>query len=75
MIAIAKLVHDKQAMMFFSFLIGFGVSIFISNKKPGMIPSLALPLKELEGRIVKYEDKCYSYHAEDAKCDGLNKHG
>ena len=31
--------------------------------------TLALPLEEVEGKVISFGKKCYTYHAEDARCE------
>ena len=34
--------------------------------------TLALPIKDVEGKVINYNGKCYSYRAEDRACEILS---
>jgi hypothetical protein len=31
--------------------------------------TLAVPVSDIEGKTVPFNKKCYTYHAEDARCE------
>lgn len=68
MIDIAKIMHDKKAAAFFSFIIGFGLMILLFHRPFGSQSALSMPVSDIEGKIVNVDGKCYSYKSEDAKC-------
>ena len=68
----SKIIHDKRAMIFFSFIIGLGVSVLLFHKPFGYKKYLSLPVSEIEGKTVKVDGKCYSYKSEDSKCASTN---
>ena len=55
-----------------SFIIGMGVAIMLFHKPFKTKPSLALPIEEIEGKIISFNKKCYKYHAEDSQCEILS---
>jgi hypothetical protein len=68
MIDIAKIVHDKKAAAFFSFIIGLGIAVLLFHKPFGHQQALSMPVADIEGKPVKVGGKCYSYTSEDVKC-------
>ena len=68
MIDISKIVHDKKAAAFFSFVIGLGIAVLLFHKPFGHQQALSMPVADIEGKPVKINGKCYSYTSEDAKC-------
>lgn len=53
----------------FSFVIGLGLAAILFHRKYESIRTLAIPLQEATGRIVKADGKCYRYRVEDASCE------
>jgi hypothetical protein len=72
---LAKIVHDKQASAFLSFLIGLGVAILFFHKPFQYKQRLSLPVHQIEGKHIRHGDKCYSYYTEDTLCPLVNKNG
>ncbi len=68
MIDFAKVLHDKKASSFLSFLIGLGVTVLFFHKPFVSKKFLSLPVSRIEGKVVKHGDKCYIYKSEDVKC-------
>lgn len=75
MIDMSKFLNDPSSKGFFSFLIGFGISVLLFHRPFSYQQSLSVPLSKLEGKQVRQEGKCYTYHAEDTLCPHTNKHG
>jgi hypothetical protein len=73
MIDFAKLLHDKKGVSFLSFLIGMGIVILFFHKPYDSKRFLSIPVSEIERRVVKHGDKCYTYVAEDCLCSSVNK--
>lgn len=71
MIRITELFRNKNSFAFFSFIIGFGITVLLLSKPIISTPMLALPASDIEGKIVKVDGKCYSYRVEDADCENL----
>ena len=69
MIQIQKLLHNERSLSFFSFLIGMGLIIMMFHKTLHSKITLALPIEDVEGKIINYNGKCYSYRAEDRACE------
>ena len=59
---------NKETKIFFSFIIGLGISILAFHKPFSSINHLSIPVSQIEGRVIKHEDKCYSYASEDIDC-------
>jgi hypothetical protein len=72
MIQIQKILHNERSLSFFSFLIGMGLVIMMFHKPFLSKITLALPLKDVEGKVINYNGKCYSYRAEDRACEILS---
>jgi hypothetical protein len=68
MIDVSKILRNKNSTNFFSFIIGLGLAILLFHKPFGYKQFLSLPVSDIEGKIIKVDDKCYSYKSEDVKC-------
>jgi hypothetical protein len=68
MIDVSKILHDKKAAAFFSFIIGMGLMILLFHRPFGSQQSLSMPVSEIEGKPIRIQGRCYSYTSEDAKC-------
>jgi len=66
---IMQIFRNTKASPFFSFLIGFGISIMLFHKPIKTRSTLALPVSDVEGQVIKYNQKCYKYSAEDTHCE------
>ena len=73
MIEFSKLLHDKKATAFLSFLIGLGIAVLFFHKPYTSGQYLSMPVSAVEGKIVKHGEKCYTYMAEDCLCPSVNK--
>jgi hypothetical protein len=62
---------SRETIPLLSFIVGLGVAILLFHRPFQSKHVLALPLHEIEGKIVKVNNKCYKYHAEDAECEIL----
>ena len=63
----------QRASKFFSFIIGLGVSALLFHRAYGVKRTLALPVDELQDKVVKVDGKCYRYRVEDATCQMSTK--
>lgn len=63
----------QRASPFFSFIIGLGVSALLFHRAYGVKRTLAVPVEELQDKIVKVDGKCYRYRVEDATCQMSTK--
>lgn len=52
-----------------SFIIGLGTAIMFFHKPFQVRNTLAMPLGDIEGKVISFGKKCYTYHAEDARCE------
>ena len=75
MIDITKILHHKDSGSFISFIIGLGVAILLFSKPFGSQKFLSIPVADIQGKVVKVGEKCYSYTAEDSLCPAVNKDG
>ena len=66
---IVGLLRSARSIPFISFLIGLGVVVMLFHKPIRTIPTLAMPVAEVEKNVVRYGGKCFKYHAEDCKCE------
>lgn len=73
MIDFSKLLHDKKGSAFLSFLIGMGIVVLFFHKPYISGQYLNIPVAEIERKIVRHGDKCYTYMAEDCLCPSVNK--
>jgi len=65
---IANIFRDGTSRILFSFLIGFGIMVIIFHKPYSKIAFLAIPVSQIEGKIIRHDEKCYTYVSEDAEC-------
>jgi hypothetical protein len=65
---LAKIVHDKQASAFLSFLIGLGVAVLFFHKPFQYKQRLSVPVHSIEGKPIRHGDKCFSYRTQDMAC-------
>jgi hypothetical protein len=68
MIDITKIIRNKKASGFFSFIIGMGLAVLLFHKPFGYKQYLSVPVADIEGKTIKNGDKCYNYVSEDVKC-------
>lgn len=58
-----------EAEPLMSFIIGLGVAIMLFHKPFQTRSMLAMPVGDIEGKVISFGKKCYTYHAEDARCE------
>jgi hypothetical protein len=68
LVKIIQVLKDQKNIPFFSFLIGMGIVVTLLHRPYVTKTTLAMPLAELQQQIVKVNDKCYKYIAEDVRC-------
>lgn len=73
MIDFAKLLHDKKGASLLSFLIGLGIVVLFFHKPYTSGQFLTMPVSQVEGKVVRHGEKCYTYTAEDCLCPSVNK--
>jgi hypothetical protein len=75
MVHLSKFVHTETGKYIMSLLLGFGLATFFRTicKGHNCILFYAPPLEEIENKIYKYDNKCYKYVANSAKCDKNKK--
>ncbi len=65
-ISIAEVVKNPSANVFFSFVIGIGLSILLFHRSRNEYVVPAVPLDQLVNAINKVNGKCYRYRITDA---------
>jgi len=68
LVKIIQVLKDQKNIPFFSFLIGMGIVVMLFHKPYVTKNTLAMPLTELQKQIVKVDNKCFKYIAEDVQC-------
>jgi hypothetical protein len=58
-----------RASPFFSFIVGLGISVLLFHRNFTSVRTLAVPLTEATGKVVKSDGKCWRYRVEDASCE------
>ena len=59
----------ERAAPLFSFVIGLGVAVLLFHRNYAVLRTLAMPLRDIQNRIVKVDGKCYRYRVEDSNCE------
>ncbi len=62
----------ERGTPFFSFLIGFGISVLLFHRAFDTIKTLAVSISEIETNVAKVDGKCYRYRVEDATCESVS---
>ena len=68
---IIQVFKNEKNIPFFSFLFGLGIAVMLFHKPFETKTTLGLPVSEIEKQVVKIDNKCYSYNAEDSQCEIL----
>ena len=68
LVKIIQVLKDQKNIPFFSFLIGMGIVVMLFHKPYVTKNTLAMPLTEVQKQIVKVDNKCFKYIAEDVQC-------
>jgi len=63
---------SKETLPLLSFIVGLGIAILLFHKPFQTRKTLSLPVKDIEGKTIAFDKKCYQYHAEDAQCEILS---
>ena len=63
---------SKETLPLLSFIVGLGIAILLFHKPFQTRKTLSLPVKDIEGKTIAFDKKCYRYHAEDAQCEILS---
>ena len=68
---LAKFVHTKTGRYLMSIILGLGLASLFRTicKEKNCILFKAPPLDEMDGKVYKYQDKCYTYKSVSTKCD------
>uniref|UniRef100_A0A6C0EVJ4 Uncharacterized protein n=1 Tax=viral metagenome TaxID=1070528 RepID=A0A6C0EVJ4_9ZZZZ len=68
---LAKFVHTKTGRYLMSIILGLGLASLFRTicKEKNCIIFKAPPLDEMDGKVYKYQDKCYTYKSVSTKCD------
>jgi hypothetical protein len=68
LVKIIQVLKDQKNIPFFSFLIGMGLIVMLFHKPYVTKNTLSMPLTEIQKQIVKVDNKCFKYIAEDVQC-------
>ena len=68
---LSKLIHTPTGRIILSILLGLGLSSIFRTvcKDKNCIIFQAPKLNEVEGKIFKQDNKCYTFKAESTKCN------
>jgi hypothetical protein len=66
---IVQIFRDEKAAPLLSFIIGLGVIVMLFHRPFVTNQILAIPVSDIEGKVVKQGAKCFEYHAEDSQCE------
>jgi len=75
MVEFGKFFHSQSGKVIMSILLGFGLATFfraVCNGKDCVIFN-APSLDEINGKIYKFDNKCYKYVPEQTKCSSNKK--
>ena len=69
-----KFLNNKTGRIVASILLGFGLATLFRQACKGnkCIITKAAPMKEINGQIYKYNNKCYKYSSTPIKCNTKN---
>jgi len=72
---LGKFVHTETGKYMMSILLGFGLASLFRTvcKGKNCIIFHAPPLDQIEEKIYKYENKCYKFSQESARCNKSKK--
>jgi hypothetical protein len=75
MVHFGKFVHSDSGRKIMSILLGFGLASLFRRVCKGKecVLFYAPPLENIENKIFKNGDKCYTYIAKSTKCDKNKK--
>ena len=63
---------SRETLPLLSFIIGLGIAVLLFHKPFQVQNTLALPISEIEQRVVRVNGTCYKYSAEDSQCEILS---
>jgi hypothetical protein len=69
LLKIVQAFKNPRSIPFFSFLLGIGTVIMLFHRPFEKRNTLAMPVGEVENKIVKIDGKCFKYVAEDVQCE------
>jgi len=69
-----KFLNNKTGRVVASVLLGFGLATLFRQVCKGKccIVKKAIPIKEIENQVYKYNNKCYKYNSVPVKCNSKN---
>jgi hypothetical protein len=65
---ISEILRKPEASMFFSFVVGLGISILMFHRPQSEILESAHTTDDLRATVTRIDGKCYRYRIEDASC-------
>jgi len=68
---LSKFLHTSSGRILMSIILGFGLASLFRTvcKDKNCLIFQAPPLDEIDGKIYKYQDKCYKYNSVSTKCN------
>ena len=68
---LGKFLNTPTGKIMMSIILGFGLASLFRTvcKEKNCLIFVAPPHDEIDGKIYKYQDKCYSYKSVSTKCD------
>lgn len=61
----------RETLPLLSFIIGLGIAVMLFHKPFKFKKALPISVSNIQGKIVKFDGKCYRYTAEDTQCEIL----
>jgi len=70
-----KFINSDTGRIVASIILGLGIATFFREicKGKHCVVTHALPMKEVDGQIYKYEGKCYKYSTSQVPCNKNKK--
>ena len=74
-IHIRRLLYSKYSHILISIILGFGLATIFRKvcKKRNCIVFKAPPLKDIDEKVYKFNDKCYKYNYNNVSCNKRKK--
>ena len=69
LVKIVQVFKNPKSIPFFSFLLGIGTIIMLFHRPFEKRNTLAMPVGEVVNQVVKIDEKCFKYVAEDVQCE------
>jgi hypothetical protein len=75
MLRFSKFLHGETGRILMSIILGLGLATLFRKACKGRncVVQKAPPLDEIDGKIYKFQNKCYKYNSVSVKCDKNKK--